>query len=286
VSTIAIGASAIAAPTGPAPVVGVGVSSSSPTTHSEPLAATAVVNAPPVYTIASTPDQLAAHAQGVAILQSIGTARIPLAPVGPAPALPVSVSNIGAAPKEPMLGVPVTDQPRIAPAIPPGLDDSGLDLHVTNYNSVQLLNQWMSGVDDSLTQAQATELAAYQSASDLSGQDITISASATDADTAYSALGPNPYPQGSGDLTADQQNTAPIISQEGDAVNSANQPLSYLNNSIGEGVAPQTQFPTLQDFENSIPDWADQSPDVQQQIIVQFCSANPDNDWCAPYLGG
>jgi len=283
-STIVSGASAIAAPTGPAQVVGVGVSSTSPTNPSEPLVPTPTVNAPPVYTIASTPDQLAAHAQGVATLHAIGTGRIPIAPVGPAPAKPVSPITLGAPPSEPTLGASPIDQPRLTPAIPPGLDDSGLDLHITDYNSVQLLDQWMTGVDDSLIQAQVTETAAYQSASDLSGQNITIAGNSSDADSAYSALGPNPYPQGVADVTTDQQNSAPIISQAGDALDSANQPLSILQEADTGNSVPATHYNTLQDFENTIPDWGQIPAKQQLQIIVQFCTANPENEWCDQYI--
>lgn len=191
-------------------------------------------------------------------------------------------------PSAPLLPFPVGPAPGVSsPAAPTNFaitppDASQLDLHVTNFNSVQMWNDGLQEFDGHMAIAETSETAAYTAAADLAGQSADLATSSDAAAAATDASSSDVFAQGAADVDANQAASASTISQAGDALTSANQPLTTLQ---GEDTpAPPPAPESLQDYIDQYPNWSQIPPVGQQQIIVQWCQANPNMDGCAPYV--
>jgi hypothetical protein len=167
-------------------------------------------------------------------------------------------------------------------AIPP-VDPSQYDLHVTNYNSVEQVNFWLSGIDDAEAANAADQDTAQQAANDLSGQSDAVSSNIVTASAHVSNIDPSTLATGSGDVDAYITGGASIISAATDTVNSANQPLTTLQSNAGVTDEPVNAY-SVEGFEQSNPDWATMTPDERQLALYNWCLVNPDADGCTQVL--
>jgi hypothetical protein len=129
----------------------------------------------------------------------------------------------------------------------PAVNLADLDLHVNTYNSVEWLSANLKEFDDYMGDAETNELAAFQAGDELtSGQD-NIAQSVSDASGAAPADANDPFAAAAGTMEENMAASTTTVQKAVDALTSANQPLSVLQQTL----TPAQQEQQVQDQANA-----------------------------------